>query len=132
MEGYDDSNDRYTAFRFSSSFGSDFAWGVEDHAYNPSDVIRGWRKGNLGRPWKGTESAARELARLLSKEHPDVDFVAKGELSKTQMIFYSNLAKKRRKWSMDNRPATALQKKAVAFRKCESCGMMTKEEKHCG
>lgn len=133
MDNADDSDQRYTAFQFSHTFGGEVQWGVEDHGYLPAEIIRGWRKGNLNRPWRGTEDAARHLARLLSDNSGDVDFVAKGELSKSQMIFYSNLAKKRSRLRIGNQGrATALSKPSVKFRKCDKCGRMTKSDNHCG
>jgi len=118
---------RYVPFRFSGGFNAGYShewWGVEDLAYLRENWILDWRR-KRKRPWKGTEEQARELADRLNRVHPDVDFVAKGELSETQIRYYAN----RKKMVKDTSKRT-IPSNISAFKKCH-CGARYKGEVHC-
>lgn len=83
---------RFSPFRFSSTFMRSPEWGVLDHIYVPAQPILNWtEKGHRKKPWRNTRANAEDLARILNRNHENVDFVTKGTLSLTQLIHYANL-----------------------------------------
>jgi hypothetical protein len=90
-------------------------WAIRD--MRTDELMRNWRKGNVGLIWRGTEEDCYSLCALLNRG----DEVVREETSKSQRIHFMNQRKK------STKPRVV----KTLFSRCTECGKMVKKDHQC-